>query len=98
MKLNCYGNYEEPGMDFAGDFEFNPEGELSHVQLSYREYQAINNPNSYWEDLIMWIEDGCYDTIEAVFEELNSVNWKLTETEKREIEQTFAEYLKSNEG
>jgi hypothetical protein len=84
-------------MDFAGEFELSPDGLCSHTEMSYREYQAINNPNSYWEDLIMWIEDGYYDSLEAVFEELNSVNWKLTEAEKKEIEQTFAEYLKSNE-
>jgi len=97
LKLNGEGNYEESGMDFAGEFELSPDGLCSHTEMSYREYQAINNPNSYWEDLIMWIEDGYYDSLEAVFEELNSVNWKLTEAEKKEIEQTFAEYLKSNE-
>jgi hypothetical protein len=97
LKLNGEGNYEEPGMDFAGEFELSPNGLCFHTEMSYREYQAINNPNSYWEDLIMWIEDGCYDSLEAVFEELDSVNWKLTEAEKKEIEQTFAEYLKSNE-
>lgn len=97
MKLKCYGNYEESSMDFAGEFEMTPDGIFEHSQMSYREYQAINNPDSYWEDLIYWIEDGCFDSLDAVFAELESVNWEITSEEREELTKVFEEHSKDNE-
>ena len=65
--------------------------------MSYRKYQAINNPDSYWADLITWIEDGYFNTIDDVFLELSSVGWTASEEEREEIQLAFAEYLKENE-
>ena len=96
-KLELSGSYEEGGMDFAGEYSTSPEGLFNHNETTYRQYQADNYPESYWDELIMCVEDGQYDSIEAVFEELNSVEWKPTEEEKGEIEKAFAKYLESNE-
>lgn len=97
MKLNCYGTYEESGMDFAGEFTINPDGIYSHEEMSYREYQAINNPNSYWEDLLMWIEEGHFDVIDDVFVELGSVGWRANEEERKELQEAFARYSASKD-
>lgn len=97
MNLKCYGNYEESGMDFAGEFEMTPEGISEHNQMSYREYQAVNNPDSYWEDLLMWIEEGHFDVIDDVFVELGSVGWTANEEERKELQEAFARYSASKD-
>lgn len=97
FKLEAYGNYEESGMDFAGEFEMNETGIMVHTTMTYREYQAINNPDFYWDDLINSIDDGHFDTIDDVFVELGSVGWKANEEERGEIQKAFAEYLARNE-
>jgi hypothetical protein len=94
MKLKCYGNYEEPGMDFAGEFEFDEDGEVSHTEMSYREYQAENNPDAFWENLIENIDEGYFESIEDVYTEFQISGWTLTEAEKQELKKVHDEWLR----
>lgn len=96
FKICCAGNYAESGMDFAGEFTIDPEGIETHDQMTYREYEAENNPNFYWEQVIHEIEEGYYTSLDAVYQEFASVKWKLSDEEKEIINKTYQENL--NEG
>jgi hypothetical protein len=96
MNLKCYGNYSEPGMDFAGDFEMDSTGIVSHEPKSYREYLAESNPDLYWEDIVNWITDGYYDSVEEIFTEFAKVNWTLSDGEKVEIEEIWNKCQEDN--
>lgn len=89
MNLECWGNYEESGMDFAGEFTINPTGIYEHLQMSYREYQATHNPECFWEDIIINIEEGCFVSLEGVYEEFRNSGWELTEGEKEELKKVY---------
>lgn len=91
MKLKCYGHYEESGMDFAGEFEIDSNGITSHDEMTYNEYNATNNPDGYWENIMSYIEDSCYSSVEEIFEEFKSVNWELSDLEKEQLETRFKE-------
>jgi len=97
MKLSCYGNYEESGMDFAGEFEYDSNGEVSHVQMTYREYQAENNPDWFWENMVENIEEGYFDTFEDVCTEFAVCKWQLTEREKVELKEIHDKWLKDTD-
>jgi len=93
MKLNGDGNYEEPGMDFAGEFEVSPDGLCSHREMTYREYLAENNPNCFWEDVLNSIDDGHFKTLDDVLAEFNHDYWKLTEEEITQLKERHEDYL-----
>jgi hypothetical protein len=94
MKLDGDGNYEESGMDFAGEFEVSADGLCSHREMTYREYLAENNPNCFWEDRLNDIEEGWYESLEAVYEDFQEVQWELSDKEKTDLEEAFREYEK----
>lgn len=87
MNLTCFGNYEESGMDFAGEFEYNTEGEVMHNQMSYREYEAENNPDQFWENMVENIDEGYFETLEDVYAEFADCKWELTQEEKKELKE-----------
>lgn len=91
-KLTCEGNYEESGMDFAGEFTIDTEGNIDETQMSYGEFQQKNNPESFWDSLICNIEDGYYNDLESIYAEFNSDYWKLQEHEKEELKECFEKY------
>lgn len=95
MDLTCFGNYEESGMDFAGEFEYDPDGEVSHIQMTYREYQAENNPDWFWENIVESIEEGYFFTFEDVCTEFAICKWQLTEKEKEELKQIHDKWAAS---
>jgi hypothetical protein len=88
-KLTCEGNYDEPGMDFAGEFTIDTEGNLEETQLSYREFQQKNNPECFWDDITNQIDDGYFQDIESVYAEFNPEYWKLIPEEKEELKKCF---------
>lgn len=96
FKLNCVGNYGESGMNFAGEFEFDPEGCVEHKEMTYRQYEAEHNPTSFWDQILYEIEEGYYDSLESIYEELKSVDWDLTETEKEELKKVYEESVENN--
>lgn len=89
IDLDCYGNYEESGMDFAGEFTMNPDGMFEHVQMTYREYEAQNNPDCFWERIIDNIEEGYFDSLEAVYKEFSDCGWTLIDEEKEELSKVY---------
>lgn len=91
-KLKGEGNYEEPGMDFAGEFEITTDGEVTELQITYREFMQKNNPESYWDQLLCDIEDGVFDSLDDIIKEFNADIWKLTEEEKTELKEAFNKY------
>lgn len=88
-KLTCEGNYDEPGMDFAGEFTIDIDGNFEEVQMTYREYQQKNNPECFWDDITNQIDDGYFQDIESVYAEFNPEYWKLTPEEKEELKKCF---------
>jgi len=97
MKLSCYGNYEESGMDFAGEFEFDPDGEVSHTEMTYRAYQAENNPDAFWENVIENIDEGYFDSIQDVYTEFELAEWQLTDSERQELQKVHEAWLKEKD-
>lgn len=87
--LSCWGNYDESGMDFAGDFEITPNGTTTHNEMTYRQYMATNHPEAFWEDRVNDIVDGAYDSFEDVLADFEHVDWTLTMAEQSELEQLF---------
>jgi len=90
--LTCEGNYEEPGMDFAGEFEITSQGDITDIQMSYGEFMQKNNPESYWDQVLCYIDDGVYECLDDIIQEFNPDIWKLTEAEKEELEDAFRKY------
>ena len=74
-KLELEGYYDESGMDFAGEFTINSEGELVDNQITSRQFRMKDNPEGFWEDIIDSIENGCYKTIEEVKNEFDVDYW-----------------------
>jgi hypothetical protein len=91
-KLRGEGNYEESGMDLAGEFEITIDGEIMDIQMTYREFMQKNNPESYWDQLLCDIDDGVFDSLDDIINEFNADIWKLTEEEKTELEDAFRKY------
>ena len=91
-KLRGEGNYEESGMDLAGEFEITTDGEIMDIQMTYREFMQKNNPESYWDQLLCDIDDGVFDSFDDIINEFNADIWKLTEEEKTELEDAFRKY------
>ena len=92
-KLTCEGNYEEMGMDFAGEFEITATGEIMDVQITYREFLQKNNPECFWEDLLNSIDDGHFKTLDDVLAEFNHDYWVPTEEEITQLKERHEDYL-----
>lgn len=90
--LEFEGSYEEPGMDFAGTFTIDKEGNLNDCQTTYKEHQAQENPEGYWMDLIDLIQEGHFETLEAIYADLAEDSFKINEKDKEEIENEFKKY------
>ena len=96
FKLEFEGFYEEGGMDFAGEFTIDAKGSFNEVQMSHREFQQKHNPECFWDDIINWIDDGHYKTLEDILVEFKDDYWgPLTEEEKDELKKALDEFLAS---
>jgi hypothetical protein len=91
-KLKGEGNYEEPGMDFAGEFEITTHGEIMDIQMSYREFMQKNNPESYWDQLLCDIDNGVFQCFDDIINEFNHDIWRPTAEERGELEEAFRKY------
>jgi hypothetical protein len=91
-QLESYGDYSESGNDFAGEFTINKEGELFVKEMTYLEYEAINNPESFWDYALELVEMGNFIFFEDVLDYFKEVNWELS---KSEIE-TLTRYYKNH--
>lgn len=89
FELEAFGSYEEPGLDFAGEFEFIKGEIVFHDEMSYSAYQAKYNPESYWENLIDNIQEGMYSSVEDIYISLDEDGWGTTEGEKVTIKELF---------
>jgi hypothetical protein len=96
-KLTCEGNYEESGMDFAGEFVIDEEGYTEEEHMTYREFEQKNNPESYWDSVVNEVQEGYYNTFEDVLELFSNKYWKLTKEEKEELKIYFNDYKDSVE-
>jgi hypothetical protein len=93
--LQCNGNYEESGMDFAGEFSIDAEGTCEVEETTYQEFQQKHNPESYWDTVITDIQDGYCETFEAVLERFNPHIWELNKSEIAELRTYFNDYKDS---
>ena len=91
-KLTCEGNYEESGMDFAGEFVIDEDGNIEDDQMTYRDFEQKNNPDSYWDLIMCNIEDGCYGDLDSIYQEFNPNLWALTNQEEEDLKQQFKTY------
>ena len=96
-KLTCEGNYEESGMDFAGEFVIDEDGNIEDDQMTYREYEQKNNPTTYWDLVINEIQEGYYNTFESILDLFSDQYWKLTKEEVQELKTYFNDYKDSSE-
>jgi hypothetical protein len=96
-KLTCEGNYEESGMDFAGEFVIDEDGYTEEEHMTYREFEQKNNPESYWDSVVNEVQEGYYNTFEDVLELFSNKYWKLTKEEKEELKIYFNDYKDSVE-
>jgi hypothetical protein len=79
-KLELEGYYDECGMDFAGMFTITKEGRLNDRQITSTQFRMQDNPEGFWEDVMDWISNGNYKTIDDVKDEFDVDYWgKLTE-------------------
>jgi hypothetical protein len=79
-KLELEGCYDECGMDFAGMFIITKQGRLTDRQITSRQFRMQDNPEGFWEDVMEWISDGNFETIDDVKDTFDVDYWgKLTE-------------------
>lgn len=91
-KLTASGFYSESGMNFAGEVEIDSNGVLSLTEMTYHQHLAKNNPDCYWQDVLMWISEGYYEKLDAIFADFASVGWTLTEDEIKIITEAFKDF------
>lgn len=87
--LSAEGDYEEPGMDFAGTFKINNKGELTEEQLTYREYMRKYQFDAFWEQVIYEIEEGYFTSLEDVYKEFENCEEPLSESDKTILRETY---------
>lgn len=92
-QLNAYGDYSELGNDFAGEFTITKEGELADTQTTYQQYEANNNPDSFFEDVLYLISNGDFESFELVLLHFKNVSWRLTEGEVELLKKEYHDYL-----
>ena len=94
-KLELEGSYEEPGMDFAGEYTINKDGEFGEVQMTYSQYEALNNPEGYWQRLTDDIEEGFYDSFPEILTRLKADNFNVTSEDINQLTKLFDQYKKN---
>jgi hypothetical protein len=92
-QLEAYGDYAESGNDFAGEFTITKEGELADNQTSYQQYEANNNPDSFFDSALYYISDGDFESFQLVLQHFENVNWKLTDVETETLKKEYHDYL-----
>jgi len=90
--LELEGYYEEPGMDFAGTFTIDKNGDVIDNQTTYRHHEAQENPEGYWMRIIEDIEEGVFKTVEEIYDRLTEDSFIINEKDKEEIEDEFKKY------
>ena len=90
--LELEGSYEEPGMDFAGTFTIDKDGDIIDNQTTYTQHEAQENPEGYWMRLIENIEEGEFETVDEVYARLTEDSFVINEKDKEEIENEFKKY------
>jgi hypothetical protein len=96
FKLEAEGFYEESGMDFAGDYIIDSNGNIEENQMTYKEYQAKDNPEGYWENLMDDIQEGSYETLAEIYKTLETHKFHLTEEDVKVIDDEFTKYKEAN--
>jgi len=95
--LELEGYYDEPGMDFAGKFTIDCEGEIDDQQITSRQFRMEDNPEGFWSDILERIEEGYYKTIEDILAEFEEDFWgKLSEEDVATLQKTFDFYKENN--
>ena len=84
-------------MDFAGEFVMDQDGNIEDTQMTYKQYEAKNNPDSFWEQVIFEIEEGYFESLKAVYEEFIRADWQLTDLEKTQLKEAYENSVKENE-
>jgi len=92
-QLDAYGDYAESGMDFAGEFTITKEGEVTDNQTSYKQYEATNNPEGFFENVLYYISDGLFESFQSVLDYFKDVNWNLTDAETKTLKEEYGNYL-----
>jgi hypothetical protein len=92
-QLEAYGDYAESGNDFAGEFTITKEGELADNQTSYQQYEANNNPDSFFDSALYYISDGDFESFQLVLQHFENVNWKLTDVEIETLKKEYHDFL-----
>lgn len=73
-KISATMNYDEMGMDFAGDLEIQPSGEYIHNEYTANEVNYKNATDWWMDDMIE-----CYDNVEDFKEHFGKEEWLLKE-------------------
>jgi hypothetical protein len=64
--------------------------------MSHRQFQQKHNPECFWDDVMNWIDDGHYKTLEDILEEFDDDYWgPLIDEEKDELKKALDEFLAS---
>jgi hypothetical protein len=96
LDLSCEGHYEEPGMNFAGEFVLT-KTHYEDNMTSYRAFLATSSPEAYLEDLYNEIEEGYYQTFEDLQEELKETKFNPTAEEKERMVNSLNLYRQAKE-
>lgn len=92
-QLEGHGNYAESGMDFAGEFTIDKKGNLTNNEMSYQQYEADNNPDSFFNNVLYLISDGDFNTFDEVLNHFQNVNWTLSQQELDRLKTEYSDYL-----
>lgn len=95
-KLQCEGEYSESGMDFAGTFIIDSEGNVEENQMSYGEYEAEHNPDSFWQNAMYSIQEGDFEDFDSVISHFHNARWQVDKSEIDELKEAFDQYLDRN--
>lgn len=95
--LTCEGSYEESGMDFAGKYTIDAEGYIDDNHMSYRDYRLTEDFQSYFDEVLMWIEDGYYDEFNDVLNLFNPDFCTLSTEELQQLRDTFDKFIQEKE-
>jgi hypothetical protein len=84
--------YSEPGMDFAGRQSYFDGELIDDVEMTYSEYEYLEDYPSWFDRFYDTLEDDCYGSLED-FKENYSEVWKIMNKEHRkEIRKAFKEH------
>lgn len=95
-KLELEGYYDEPGMDFAGNFTIDSEGAITDNQLTSTQLRMQDNPEGFWADILDQIDSGCFGSLEEVIKQFDVDYWgELDKEDLVTLEKHFNAFLKS---